>query len=304
MKNAWVVAILLIIGVSYCFGQMAGNSSYGMGNGRARVEETERNKHVFTKEELPPTAGDTFVEANVLMNVKADEYVAVFAVIQEAETLADCGQKVDATIKAFTDDLKKIGIGGDDLYVDFIAQNKVFGYEKKEGTFHEKLVGFELKKNVSIHFKDRLLIDQITQAAARSQIFDLVKVDYVIKDVSRVQDAVRDAAARVLKHKMERYENLLGIKLLPPAQVYAERPAIHYPTDMYDSYTAFEAEAVTSSWQRNENIVHARKNRTTYFNGLNGDGFDEVINPVMTEPVVQFTLYLKVKYEVEQTKAK
>jgi hypothetical protein len=40
------------------------------------------------------------------------------------------------------------------------------------------------------------------------------------------------------------------------------------------------------------------------FNGLDADGFDSVLNPVITEPVVQFTLYLKVKYEVEQTKAK
>jgi hypothetical protein len=28
-----------------------------------------------------------------------------------------------------------------------------------------------------------------------------------------------------------------------------------------------------------------------------------VINPVVIEPVVQFTLYLKVKYEVERAKA-
>ena len=40
------------------------------------------------------------------------------------------------------------------------------------------------------------------------------------------------------------------------------------------------------------------------FNGLDGDGFDQVINPVVIEPVVQFTLYLKVKYEVEQMKSK
>ena len=29
-----------------------------------------------------------------------------------------------------------------------------------------------------------------------------------------------------------------------------------------------------------------------------------VIDPVVVEPVVQFTLYLKIKYEVEQVKAK
>ena len=41
-----------------------------------------------------------------------------------------------------------------------------------------------------------------------------------------------------------RYEKLLGIKVLPPAQVYVERPAIHYPTQMYDSYTAEDSGAV------------------------------------------------------------
>ena len=41
-----------------------------------------------------------------------------------------------------------------------------------------------------------------------------------------------------------------------------------------------------------------RKARTFYFNALDGNGFDKVINPVVLEPVVQFTLYLKVKYEV------
>ena len=35
-----------------------------------------------------------------------------------------------------------------------------------------------------------------------------------------------------------------------------------------------------------------------FFNALDGNGFDKVVNPVVIEPVVQFTLYLKVKYDV------
>jgi len=35
---------------------------------------------------------------------------------------------------------------------------------------------------------------------------------------------------------------------------------------------------------------------------LNADGFDHVTNPIVIEPVVQFTLYLKVKYEIEPNK--
>ena len=66
------------------------------------------------------------------------------------------------------------------------------------------------------------MLDKITLAAARVQVFDLIKVDYIVKDVGAVQDRLMDEATRITKKKMGRYEKLLGIKLQVPAQVYAE----------------------------------------------------------------------------------
>ena len=98
----------------------------------------------------------------------------------------------------------------------------------------------------------------------------------------------------------------MGTRLQSPAQVYAERPAIYYPTDMYDGYTAYESEEMSggaSNYRQKYTVQAARKSRTFFYNGLDAGGFDYVINPVVTEPVVQFTLYLKVKYEMEPNKA-
>jgi uncharacterized protein YggE len=306
MQRTSIIALtILVAGPGLCRGQFSGNIAYAQGGGKARAEQAERNKRVLTAQELPPSSTSMFVEANVLMNVKADEYVAVFGISQEGDTPAECSRKMDATIKEFSDALRPMGIGGDDLFVDFVAQNKIYGFEVQGDIAREKLVGFELKKNVLIHYKDRSLLDKLVVAAARSQIFDLIKVDYLVKDINRVQDKLMEEAARVIKQKTARYEKLLGIKLQPPGQVYAERPAIHYPTGMYDSYTAFESEQMGTPPDRQKYAVQAaRKGRTFVFNGLDGDGFDDVINPVVVEPVVQFTLYLKVKYEVEQIKAK
>jgi hypothetical protein len=126
-----------------------------------------------------------------------------------------------------------------------------------------------------------------------------------VKDAAKVQNKLMEEAARVIKLKSSRYEKLLGIKLLPPAQIYAERHATHYPTQQYDSYVAQETEHVDVPFRRDRfTIQGARKSRTFFYNGLDGDGFDDVIDPVIVEPVVQFTLYLKLKYEVEQIKAK
>ncbi len=306
MKPIAILSLMILVtSHQACLGQVGGNVAYSQPGGRPGAQQVERAKRLLTAPELPPSGTSMFVEANVLMNVKADEFVAVFGITEEGETVAESGRKMAATVTAFSDDLKGLGLGGDQVFVDFVAQNKIYGFEVAGDLAREKLVGFELKKNVSIHYRDRDLLDKLVVAAARSQIFDLIKVDYVIKDVNAAQDRLMEEAARVIKQKTARYERLLGIKLQPPAQVYAERPAIHYPSRMYDSYTAQEAEQVNAGFDRQKILTQtARKGRTFFFNGLDGDGFDAVINPVVIEPVVQLTLYLKVKYEVEPVKAK
>ena len=304
MKHIILIGCVLNAVAAACFAQASGNIGYSQSSGNARAKQNERNKRVLAQGEAPPTATGMFVDASVLMNVKADEYVAVFGLSDECAAVAECNQKMDARVNEFSAELKRLGIGGNDVFVDFAAQNKIYGYQVEGSVAKEKLVGFELKKNISIHYKDKLLLDQLVIAAARSKIFDLVKVDYIVSDPGKVQDRLMEEAAKVINHKAARYEKLSGIKLQPPAQVYVERPSIYFPTEMYDSYVANESEEISVDYYRQRYTIQgARKGRTFFFNALNADGFDYVINPVVIEPVVQFTLYLKVKYEVE-TKGK
>jgi uncharacterized protein YggE len=306
MKTSIVLSLaLLVVAPGFCRGQFGGNATFSASASKGKAELREGSKHAVPEPERPPTGTSMFVDADVLMNVKADEYVAVFGLAQEGETVAECCQKMDATVKEFTEALKAIKIGGDDLFLDFVTQTKIYGFEVMGDIAKEKQVGFELKKNLSIRFTDKGLVDKLVIIAAQSKIYDLIKVDYVVKDVELVQEKLIDEATKVIQKKIARYDKLLGIKLLPPAQVYAEVPAAYYPTEMYDSYRAAETEGIEGTLGRRNYIVQrSRKNTTAYFNGLDGDGFDKVINPVIIEPVVQFTLHLKLKYEVEQTKAK
>jgi uncharacterized protein YggE len=299
------IVAFLILSTGPARGQHGGNISYSAGGAKARAEQAEQARRKLPEADRPPTGTSTFVEADVLMNVKADEFVAVFGISQEAETVAECSRKMDAVVGQFIADLKALGIKDEDLFLDFITQTRVYGYEITGDIAREKLVGFELKKNLSIHYKDRDLLDKIVVVAARSNIFDLIKVDYVVRDLEAIQDRLAEEAAKVIKRKTARYEKLLGIKLQPPAQVYADKQGAYYPSGMYDQYTAAETEEIGGMPDRQKyTIQHARKGRTSVFNALDSDGFDAVINPVITEPVVQFTLHLKLKYEVEQTKPK
>ena len=300
MKRIFVLSLAIIALHGVCFAQASGNAAYSQSGGSNRARQNERGKRVLQPGDAPPSATSMFLEANVLMNVKADEYVAVFGVLQEGATVAECNQKMDAVVGGFSSELKQLGIRADDIYVDFAAQNKIYGFQLAGTIAKERLAGFELKKNVSVHYKDKLLLDRLVIAASNSRIFDLIKVDYVVRDTPAIQAKLMSDAAQVIKQKAAMYETLLGIRLQPPVQVFAERPSMYSPAEMYDSYTASESEEMSGDSDRQKYTIQgARKSRTFFFNALSADGFDHVTNPIVIEPVVQFTLYLKVKYEIE-----
>src|SRR6476619_7226339 len=99
---ACVVILSSVFSAGHCRGQFGGNAAYGRNSdgegGRARAEQREVSMRSIAPYDLPPTATSTFVDASVLLNVKADEYVAVFSVAAEGDTPAECNTKMDATI--------------------------------------------------------------------------------------------------------------------------------------------------------------------------------------------------------------
>src|SRR4051794_18406266 len=100
-----VTVSLLVLAVLPTFpapidAQVGGNSVYGQATAKARAEQVERANRTLARDDHPPSPTSTFVEADVLLNQKADAFVAVFGVSHEAETLAESGRKMDATLKS------------------------------------------------------------------------------------------------------------------------------------------------------------------------------------------------------------
>jgi uncharacterized protein YggE len=289
----------LVVIPSLGWAQVGGNITFSQSAGRARAEQRDASHRVLSDNDMPPDDDRVFVDAAVLYKVRPDAYVATFAVARDGKTVAECNRNLETTLTAFTAAVKALGVEEKDLFVDFVAQNRIYGFDIEGNTAREKLVGFEVKKNVVIHYRDRDLLDKLLLAAANVEIFDLIKVDTVVLDAAAVQDQLMEAAAKIIKRKTARYEKLLGTALRPPAQIFAERYGRYDPSGLYDSYTAFESERVAAAVDRQRfTILSARKSQTFFYNGLDGNGFDEIVNPVVTEPPVQFTLYLKVSYEI------
>jgi uncharacterized protein YggE len=279
----------LIIASTIVAGQEAGNRTYG----------TTRRKPAVNTGVLTATFDGKsqiyFVEANVLMNVKADAFVAVFAVVAEAPTSAESNAKTDATISSFIKDLGGLEIKPGDIFVDFINQNKIYDYTTSGNVVSEKFSGFETKKNVAVRYNGRRSLDKILAAAGRSSIFDLIEVKYVVGDVPGIHARLYDEAVKVIKQKQAAYEGAFGVKL-SATNVANEKYDSFYPGDLYSGYQAFETGNTYGDY--NNRVVQQRKTRTFFYDPASDSDFDSVINQMGIEPMVQFTLYVKMQFEL------
>ena len=208
MKKFGLICGLILFVGSICFAQESGNRNYN----------AQRRKPTTNSGDLIASSNGKdlyFVEASVAMNVRADTYVAVFGLSQEAPTAAESNSKVNGLIAAFTRELNALGVKNSDVFVDFITQNKVYDYTTTGSVTTEKLSGFETKKNIAVRYNDREVLEKIIASAAKNSIFDLIKVDYIVNDIKSVNARLYEEAVKIIKQKEAAYTGSFGIKMSP-----------------------------------------------------------------------------------------
>jgi uncharacterized protein YggE len=294
----WPLLVLLVICLSglTAIGQEAGNQGV---YGRRTQRPNPSSGAIYGTEEkdLVPVQ---LVEAYVLFNAAPDEFVAVFGVAQEAPTAVESNQKVNSQIEQFLAAAAKLGVSRSNTYVDMITQNRIYGFGPvdTDNTIREKVFGFETKKTISVRYKDRALLEKLLGAAAQVSIFDLIKVDYVVTDLTKIRSRLLEEASTVIKQKEDTYTRLLNLRFKRTA-IVQESYETYYPGELYQTYTAAESASVDPNYQSSAaRVVRERKSSTSFLEPLDRSSFDVVVNPVGLEPVVQCTLYLKVRYSL------
>jgi len=296
MKGYLSLLVCIIALATEVRSQVSGNAVYSPANRTEANRRLAKGSVAFGAIPLPDNSG-MIIPAHVQINVKADEYVAVFGLSQEGRTIQECNQKVNTQIENFTGELKNIGVKADDLEVDHTTQTRTYDYQITGNVADEKAVGFVVKKTVSVHFKEKEWMNKLMSASAKSDVYDLIKVDYVVNNAAAVREKLFEESVRIIKEKAGRYDKALGLKFRSQLQIVQENYNTIFPTESYDSYAAFETGKVGQSILNDKNRVkEARKSETFFFNTQDAGNFDYIINPVVIEPVVQFSLYLQIKY--------
>jgi uncharacterized protein YggE len=301
MKYIIGLTLILLFSSINSYSQVSGNITY----------QNNTDYSSYKKQQIELATGNSYlsdntflIEANVLINAKADEYIVTFSLNEDGKTIEEANQRIEKKVSSFINELSTIGITKSNLFVDFIAQNKIYGYDlndqiPKNAVVKEHLIGFEVKKNILIRYKTEELLSKITLLAAKSDIYDLVKVDYIVSDIKAIREKLFDEAVRIINKKETDLTSKLGLKISSTKQIYAIKYKVLTPSESYQTYQASESNEVIPNYYREYTLQSARKNKTFFYSPLDSNDFDLVINPVTTQPVVQYTILLKVKYKTD-----
>jgi uncharacterized protein YggE len=283
-------------------------SSFGQGGNEVRdAGNAYYNGYQNSYQNLIPRTVTQFVNDTIMMvtitglyNAKADNYTSTFALTQYGSTVDSATMFITERLKRFTDQLKKLGIKVGDISIDEISQVPVYSYsvDKKlfSSTYNEIPTGYEIKKNIIVGYNDPNLMDDIMTAAAKSEIYDIVKVDYNVNDIASKYSQLRKDCLKQIKEKVEDFA-AMGLKFQPLQQTFTEASGAHYPLERYTQYTAFNnAQVQATAVEKGARINTATKSTTYYYNKVPYNQFDVVINPNMVEPGVQFTYSISIKY--------
>jgi uncharacterized protein YggE len=318
-----IIFLFLFLVTATSFGQNKGNSEgnatvYDMGNAyrgaNSLAVQSGGNSSVYNnayqfnnQRTMTQFLNDTTMMITVigLLNTKAENYVAIYAVTQIGSTIDSATMLMNERTKKFMSQLKSLGIKESDIVIDQISQVPTFDYAVDKHlfskTYTEIPTGFEIKKNIHVGFSDSQMLDDIMAAAAKAEIYDIVKVDYNVNNITDKYKQLRKACLAEIKDKVEDFA-AMGLRFQPLNQTFQENSQSYYPLQRYSSYQAYNNASVqmtNTTINKGTTVNTAVKPTTYYYNRVPYDMFDVVINPNMVEPGVQFTYSVSIKYTLK-----
>jgi len=259
----------------------------------------EQNSRIFFQQAEQPVKatvqGNMLVlEVNAMMNMRADSYLAIFHITQLGQSAEEADSLMNARIEGFTKRVKKDGVKEADVFADMLSFVPVYELETTKKlfstTYQEVPAGFEIQKNIHVKFRDARILDKLVTAAAKEEIYDLVKVDFFVHQQSACYDTLRLFATKLLQQKLDNFDKL-GLEVKESHRTAAEKNGAYFPLDRY---TAYQSRTQTSlnSRRKGQVINDVKKSNTLFYNKVPYQNFDIVLHADITEPPVQYTYNL------------
>lgn len=238
-----------------------------------------------------------------LYNVEATDYTAVFNINQIGNTAEETTQLMNDKIELIKKTLKSKGFQGKfavDM-ISFLPQYEIEVTKKLfSKTYTEVPIGFELQQNLLISYRDDADFQKILSACATAEVYNLVKVDYYVKNLESIY-AELQAKILVEVTKKKEYYKALGFDMNLYGVEMADRKYYHMPKDFYKSYIAAENISM-DALQDKKGVVKIKKPTSYYYDAISYNGYDVVVNADINKPVIQLGMDLSLRYILKPVK--
>lgn len=271
--------------------QVAGNINY-----QTQTRYSDNNISVGISND-----SDLNISVKGLVNIEADNYVAIFNITQLGETTKEVNELLDSRVNSV---INKISSRENvETYVDMVSFVPVYEFEvdKKifsKNTYNEIPVGFELKKNLHVRYKDPNFLNELISICTGAEIYDLVRVDYFSDQLEKTKSELMKKAKTILTEKIANYQGILGVDLNTFEKQLSDGYKVVYPVEMYKSYQAYSSSSL--NLKRSANVNQSQKSTTLYYQPIIDKEFDFVVNPTVLEPVIQ--VMYEIRFRVNREK--
>ncbi|MCT4628855.1 SIMPL domain-containing protein [Winogradskyella sp.] len=304
MKKSNLAFLLLLVGYNLSIAQHKGNYNQITPDISRQNILTSGNANIYNptvqhqlNKILNPSNVLT-IDAKALQNVSATTYTAIFNLSQIGPSTETTNKLMKQRIDSIKTRLNAIGITKDNVVIDVISFVPVYEVEvtKKlfSKTYTEVPKGFELQQNIHIQFSKTNQFESILEACAKSEVYNLVKVDYYIENIQEVYKNLQNKLLELIEDK-KAYYNTLGFDLSKYDIKIADDKYCYFPKDFYQSYQAYNSVSF-EALNKDKGVTTAKKQTSYYYQPLTYEHYDVVINPSILEPVVQIGMNIKLLF--------
>lgn len=257
--------------------------------------------HPNMQQYVAPQPSDMlYINLRSLYNVDATDYTAVFNIVQVGKTAEETTQFMNDKIDLIKRELSSKGFQGQfalDM-ISFVPQYEIEVTKKLfSKTYTEVPIGFELQQNLLISYTKDSDFQKILTACGKAEVYNLVKVDYYVKNLEAVyEDLQNKLLAEVVKKKL--YYKELGFDMKDYNVIMADKKYYHTPKDFYKSYLAAENISM-ESLKNQKSVTTVRKPTSYYYDPISYSGYDVVVNAAITKPVIQLGMDLSLRYTLK-----
>lgn len=300
--------IFFALVLSACFintyAQVSGNVNYAAEGNYNYNNNTNTTAYTnLPNAQIIPNSRYVILDVQILSNQKANAYIAIFNLTQMGPNAAETNKLLTDRYNGFAQEIQNVGVPKSDIYLDMVSFVPVFEYEKEKKlfskTYNEVPKGFQMQQNIHVKYTDANMLGKIIAVATKYEIYDLVRVDYIVENQEAVYVEMREKAVAHLNKEIELYAEKMGVELESGYRTIAEDKKVVFPNNRYSSYAAFSNVSLGGVPEKGK-VLDMYKPQTQYYDRMPYDDFDIIINPVVVEPAVQFMYDMKVQIVLKE----